>query len=40
LIEFPAYIHGRLSEPFSESQAAFGTTFRVIGGFRKAGQAP
>jgi hypothetical protein len=25
---------------FSESQAAFGTTFIVIGGFRKAGASP
>jgi hypothetical protein len=31
------YIHGRLSEQFSVSQAAFGTTFRVTGGYRKAG---
>jgi hypothetical protein len=30
----------RLSEQFSESQAAFGTTFRVTGGFRKADQDP
>ncbi len=28
--------HGRLSEQFSGSQAAFGTTFRVTGGYRKA----
>jgi hypothetical protein len=33
----PAYMHNRLSEQFSGSQAAFGTTFRVTGGYRKAG---
>ncbi len=31
------YFHGRLSEKFSGSQAAFGTTFRVTRGSRKAG---
>jgi hypothetical protein len=31
------YIHGRLSESFSGSQAAFGTTFRFTGGFWKPG---
>jgi hypothetical protein len=30
-------IHCWLSEQFSGSQAAFGTTFRVTGGYRKAG---
>ncbi len=29
--------HSRLSEQFSESQAALGTTFRVTGGYLKAG---
>jgi hypothetical protein len=28
---------GRLSKHFSESQAAFGSTFRVTGGYQKAG---
>jgi hypothetical protein len=32
----PAYIHGRLSEQFSGSPAAFETNFTVTGGFRKA----
>jgi hypothetical protein len=32
----PVYIHGWLYDQFSESQAAFGTTFRVTGGFLKA----
>ncbi len=36
----PGYIHGRLSEQFSESRAAFGTTFRVTGGFRTAEKPP
>ncbi len=36
----PVYIHGRLSEEFSESQAAIGMTFRVAGNYRKAGKAP
>ncbi len=31
------YIHGRLSEQFSEPQAAVGTTFTVTGSLRKAG---
>jgi len=31
------YIHGRLSESFSGSQAVFGTTFRFTGGFWKPG---
>jgi hypothetical protein len=31
------FMHGRLSKQFSRSQAAFGTTFRVAGGYRKAG---
>ncbi len=31
------YINGRLSEPFSESQADFGTTFRYTGGYQKPG---
>jgi hypothetical protein len=34
------YIHDRLSEQFSESQAAFGTIFIATGGFRKAGTSP
>jgi hypothetical protein len=34
----PVYIHGgQLSEHFSESQAISGSTFRVPGGYRKAG---
>ncbi len=36
----PVYIHGRLSDEFSESQAAVGLTFRVAGNYRKAGKAP
>jgi hypothetical protein len=32
------YIHGRLSEQFSGSHEAFGTTFSVTGGYRKAMQ--
>jgi hypothetical protein len=36
---FPEYIHGRLSEQFSGSQAGFGTTFRDTGGYQKAGTA-
>jgi hypothetical protein len=36
----PMYIYCRFSEQFSESQAAFGTTSRVTGGFRKAGTSP
>ncbi len=31
------HIHGRLSEQFSKSQAAFTPSFRVTGGYRKAG---
>jgi hypothetical protein len=31
------YIHFRLSEQFSESQAGFGTTFKGTGGYQKAG---
>jgi hypothetical protein len=31
------YIHGRLSEQFSESQAGFGTTFKGTGGYQKTG---
>jgi hypothetical protein len=31
------FIHSRLSEQFSGSQAAFGISFRVTGGYRKAG---
>jgi len=31
------YIQGWISEQFLGSQAAFGTTFRVTGGYRKAG---
>jgi hypothetical protein len=30
------YIQGWISEQFLGSQAAFGTTFRVTGGYRKA----
>ncbi len=33
----PVYIHARLSEHFSESQAGYGTTFRVTGSYQKAG---
>jgi hypothetical protein len=33
----PAYMHARLSGQFPGSQAAFGTIFRVTGGYRKAG---
>jgi hypothetical protein len=33
----PEYIHGRLSEQFSESKVAFGATFRVTCGYQKAG---
>jgi hypothetical protein len=31
------YIHSKLSEQFSESQAGFGTTFKGTGGYQKAG---
>jgi hypothetical protein len=31
------YIHSRLSEQFSGSQAAFTETFRVTGGYQKVG---
>jgi hypothetical protein len=31
------YIQRRLSEQFSESQVGFGTTFKGIGGYQKAG---
>ncbi len=31
------YIHSRLSEQFSESQAGFGTTSKGTGGYQKAG---
>jgi hypothetical protein len=31
------YIHDRLSEQFSVSQVAYGTTFRVPGGYQKDG---
>jgi hypothetical protein len=34
---FPVYIHSRLSEQFSGSQAGYGTTFRDTGGYQKAG---
>ncbi len=34
---FPLYIHSRLSEQFSGSQAGYGTTFRDTGGYQKAG---
>jgi hypothetical protein len=37
---FPVYIfqdHRRVTEQFSESQAGYGTTFRDIGGYQKAG---
>jgi hypothetical protein len=34
---FLVYIHSRLSEQFSESQAGFGTTFKGTGGYQKAG---
>jgi hypothetical protein len=33
------YIHGKLSEQFSGSQAALGTTFKVTGGYQKPEQA-
>jgi hypothetical protein len=33
---FPVFIHSRLSEPFSGSQAGFGKTFRETGGYQKA----
>jgi hypothetical protein len=36
----PVYMDGRLSKQLSESQAAFGTTFKVTGGFRKSGTSP
>jgi hypothetical protein len=31
----PAYIHGRLSEQFSESQVAFGTSLKITGCHQK-----
>jgi hypothetical protein len=31
------YIHSRLSEQFSKSQAGFGTNFKDTGGYQKAG---
>jgi hypothetical protein len=34
---FLVYIHSRLSEQFSESQADFGTTLKGTGGYQKAG---
>jgi hypothetical protein len=34
----PVYICGRLPELFSGLQMAFGTTFRVAGGYLKAGK--
>jgi hypothetical protein len=34
---FQVYIYNRLPEQFSGSQAGFGTTFRDIGSFQKAG---
>jgi hypothetical protein len=34
---FPVYIHSRLSEQFSGSQAGYGTTFRDTGGYQKSG---
>jgi hypothetical protein len=34
---FQVYIHSRISEQFSESQAAFRTTFKGTGGYQKAG---
>jgi hypothetical protein len=34
---FPVYIHSRLSEQFSGSQAGYGKTFRDTGGYQKAG---
>jgi hypothetical protein len=34
---FPVYIHSRLSEQFSGSQAGYGTTLRDTGGYQKAG---
>jgi hypothetical protein len=33
---FPVYIHSRLSEQFSGSEAAYGTTFRDTGGYQEA----
>jgi hypothetical protein len=37
LIGHLVYIHSRLSEQFSESQAGFVTTFQGTGGYQKAG---
>jgi hypothetical protein len=34
---FPMYIHSRLSEQFSGSQAGYVSTFRDTGGYQKAG---
>jgi hypothetical protein len=34
---FPVYIHSRLSEQFSGSEAVYGTTFRDTSGYQKAG---
>jgi hypothetical protein len=34
---FLVYIHSRLLEQFSESQAGFGTTLKGTGGYQKAG---
>jgi hypothetical protein len=34
---FQVYIHSRLLEQFSESQAGFGTTFKGTVGYQKAG---
>jgi hypothetical protein len=33
------YIHSRLAEHFSGSQAVYGTTFRDTGGYQKAGKS-
>jgi hypothetical protein len=34
---FPVYIHSRLLEQFSGTQAGYGATFRATGGYQKAG---
>ncbi len=36
-VQIKVYIHGRHSQQFSGSQAVFWTTFRITGGYRKAG---
>jgi len=37
---FSVYIHSRLSEQFSESEAGFGNFFKGTGGYQKAGRSP